>query len=139
MYTGGDVSAIIKPVALCVALLCGTLPAAAMTCQLLCRDDGLDGRAAHQHHSHGTSIGSDNSSGQMAGGSTLQAIHLQCDHSSTLEVGVTSPAFKIWAPSARDLTDAEFLVGTTRSMVNSAYTTSPSPPGSGSILLSLRI
>ena len=139
MYTDGNVRTVVTPIALFVVLLSGTLPLATIACQLACSSAETGARTAHDHHSHGASIDSDSSAAPMSGAPALQPIDVRCDHSSTIDVGVITLVFKMSAPSAVDVTDTVFLVGTTPSNLSSPFITSSSPPGSASARLSLRI
>jgi hypothetical protein len=134
MYTCWQVNQFLRPVAACILLLFGSLPAATLACQWACVPDV---RKAHHHGTHQTTDASDPSATRTDGPS-LASSGVRCDHAGIEVAGVTSTGLKLYVPVAVGVEDIGFAVDTQVVVPALRYATH-SPPGGRSGPLALRI
>ena len=98
MYTDRNVSRLLRPLALCVALMIGAAPAAATICELLCAAPiAVDGeQTGTHHHGHHDGHGVAQASGDHA---AVKAINSACDPVAVQPATIQAGA-KLSSPSA---------------------------------------
>jgi hypothetical protein len=133
MYTGGKVNRVLQPVALCVVLVFGSLPAATLACQWAC---GPDLAVAHHHTGHHGGHVTYPSTLPTDGFSIASSTPL-CDHSDSRIAAVISAVLKMYAPVAVDV-EAPGSAAHAQSAA-STIVYAPHSPGGRSAPLPLRI
>jgi hypothetical protein len=134
MYTCRQVHQFLRPVAACILLLFGSLPAATFACQWACV---ADIRQAHHHGTHHTTDASDPSATRTHG-PTVASSDVRCDHGGIEVHGVTSTGLKLYAPVAVGVEGIGFAVQAQMAVLRLGSATH-SPPGGRSRPLALRI
>lgn len=135
-YTGRTVSRFVQPVAQCLFVALGALPAASLACQLLCAPSA--GHAHHpatQDHSAAAHEAVIPSPDTPAIGSPSQG----CDHTGVAAVAVVSDGTNKLPPPVVVAVSRIALGGSDHTTSVIALAASHSPPGAPSGLLALRI
>jgi len=136
MYTDASVRRVLQPVAACVLLSSGALPATTLACQWACAPQ-LAGQAHHpeaHHHvsASGIPVASDGT------GASLTSTKQRCDHATADFIAISPALAHLGAPAA---TAISTLYGglLPASMEAGVVITTHSPPGSPPRPFSLRI
>ena len=136
MYTCEKVGAFLKPVAICVLLLFGTAPMAALACQWACTP-----QADHTHHHSGHHEDSAEATPAPSTGVDmvlLRSSESTCDHTAGVAPALTSAIVKMLDPAtvpAAVIERPDFA----RAEVRLASHRTGSPPGAQTRPLALRI
>jgi len=135
MYTGVSVRRFLQPVAACVLLLIGGLPATTLACQWACVP--LPAGHAH-HHEADHQVGAGISITTDGAGASLTATEQRCDHAKADSVAISPTLVNFGAPVA---TAVSTLFGGLLpiSLGAGVVITAPSPPGTPPQPFSLRI
>jgi hypothetical protein len=130
-----NVSAILRPVALCALLVLGVTPAAILVCQWACASESAPGGHHTGHHAHSSDVVP--ASDTTVGGPSVRAPEMNCHHPA-LTPAITSATVEMFAPSVGQVADfvAPRVDGYKTLLVPDA---TGSPPGARSAPLSLRI
>ena len=124
-----------QPIAACVLLIIGVLPATTLVCQWACAPQPA-GRAYHEAHHHGALGVQTTTDGT---GPLLTSTEQRCDHTTTDFIAISPTLVQLGAPASTavsTLFGAALLPGF---MEAGAVITAPSPPGSPPLPFSLRI
>lgn len=132
-YTGRKVGRV-QPVALCLLLALGALPAASLACQLVCAQ-----AASHaQHHgTHNHSTVAAHSTLPTPDGPAFSSQHPRCDHSAAVVAAVTPVGIKMPTPGAILVSGISSVPRSVTTAVTAVAT--HSPPGSRLVPLALRL
>ena len=134
MYTERQVKQFLRPVAVWVLLVFGSLPGVTLACQWACVENVGH---AHHHTSHQATEGSD-ASAVTTDGPSLVSSDMRCDHAAKATAAVTSTGLKLYAPAATELVAVGFAVQGPVVVPAEAHPTN-SPPGGRSHPLPLRL
>lgn len=135
MYTAGKMRRVVRPLALCVLLMSGTLPAAALACQWACATQDVQaGQVGHQGHAGHALQASQN----RADISTVQSSTAPCDHVSAADPAIASGTLSLIAIAAGSSTNVVApAFASPRAAVVASGT--HSPPGARTAPLPLRV
>ena len=135
MYTAGEMRRVLRPLALCVVLMSGALPAAALACQWACATQGAEvGQVGHQGHAgHALQASPD-----RVDASTVQSRTAPCDHVSAADAAITSGTLNLIAFAVDSST---YVVAPAPAGPRAAALASGthSPPGTRTAPLPLRV
>ena len=136
MYTRKKVGGFLKSVALCVLLLFGTAPVAALACQRACMPQADQAHHHAGHHEDSAEAAQAPPTGvDMA---SVRSLESTCDHAADVAPALTSAFVKVFAPAivpAAPIERADFA----RAEIRFASNRTGSPPGVQTRPLALRI